>query len=215
MKIPSLIFVIPTLFFASLSQQKPEPQQNTDNLTMGFTAQVNEINKARETAELYVKRLNLKYPKETSSNSQNCSDLYDTAYAAYNGWVDSVSLAIQMGKAKNLPKDKEYKGIATQANSAEQAFISCAKNALKKPEISSEGLPHLADANKTKSGPAKTKSGGGQTQPPDKIVDWVKKGVAVWQIVSGAIDKRRMELAKIFESGVKWKSWEEIIKPGP
>src|SRR5260370_2508592 len=127
MKMQYVIFVIPTLSFVLLGQQKSEPQQNKDSVSMGLTAQVNEISKAKETAELYVKRLNLKYPKETGSGSQNCSDLYDTAFAAYNGWVDSVSLAIKMGSAKNLRKDAEYKTVATQANSTEQAFIPCAK----------------------------------------------------------------------------------------
>jgi len=200
-----MILVLPTVCIAQqkAEQTQDKAQQQNDQQGLGLPAQTAGITEARLSAELYVTRIKKTF-KESDSDYQKAKDLYDETYAKYGGWVAAVSLAIKAGDAKNLRKDSEYKRIATETHSTNQAFIAFAKDALKR----ATAVPPAGTGFGMTGGdiPKKTV----QEQNADKIAKWKDIGLAIWDAIKKEQIDKRKTLADMFENQVKWRAWEQI-----
>jgi hypothetical protein len=166
-----LVPVASVMLFAA--EKTSEAQDETPAITA-------KIVEARDYTESFVV-LAKQALSNNPSDLQRAQILYGTAYSKYAGWVQYVKTSLQKGKAKNLPKDKNYEKVAAEATAAATDFTTFVNTKTGQSKAVTAILSSLADL-----------------------------GLKLWNGIKDRIDKDRNNSADAFEKDAKWRPWQDI-----
>jgi hypothetical protein len=164
---------------------------------------IGQIVEDREKTRGYVEFVHTKFDP-SSDEYRRAMLLYNNVMASYSGWVESVALAIERDKVKELNKSKDFKQRSTNAAEAAKQFVSYVEALPVKPTGKGLGvLTSLFDIG---------------TKAADKIWEIRKKhfeGNKIKAEAEEAWRKLRVEYANSFREKAKWKTWNQLVNPAP